>query len=161
MQQQAVSMITLHELYGVHPTDTRYRSKVKKKIEATFPNELGFLTAKVNTAEIVISVDTIDAHKNDLHRDANILRVADYLRNNILDYAKQLPPINWPPTAQELQSENRNAPETLKVFLTHLLRSEKHSSTRSENISRRIYSYSADLRHGVTRGPTPLTLYME
>ena len=76
MQQQAVSMITLHELYGVHPTGTRYRSKLKKKNEATFPNQLCFLTAKVNTAEIVISVDTIHAHKNDLHRDANILRVA-------------------------------------------------------------------------------------
>ena len=111
-----------------------------------------FLTAKVNTTEIVISVNTIDAHKNDLHRDANILRVAGYLRNDILDYAKQLPPINWPLTAHELQSENRNAPETLNFFSTHLLRSKKHSVTRSENISRLIYSYSADLIHGVTRG---------
>ena len=43
-------------------------------------------------------------------------------------------------------------PETLITFLTHLLRSDKHTVTRSENICRLIDSYAADLIHGATRG---------
>ena len=74
------------------------------------------------------------------------------MRSDIIDYAKQLPPLTWPPPVDELLSDKRKPPESLILFLTHLLRSEKHKVTRSENIGRLIESYSADLVHGVTRG---------
>ena len=72
------------------------------------------------------------------------------MRNDIIDYAKELPPLNWPPSVDELLSDERKPPESVISFLTHLLRSEKHKT--GESINRLIESYSADLVHRVTRG---------
>ena len=43
-QNQAISMTVLHDLYGLHTQDTRYRSKLKNRILTKFPNQLLFLT---------------------------------------------------------------------------------------------------------------------
>jgi hypothetical protein len=37
-------MTVLHDLYGLHTQDTRYRSKLKNRILTKFPNQLLFLT---------------------------------------------------------------------------------------------------------------------
>ena len=68
-----------------------------------------------------------------------------------MSYKNNLPELNWPLTINELASQERNPPESLLTFLTHLLRFEKHSLT-SENLCRLVDSYAADLIHGVTRG---------
>ena len=65
--------------------------------------------------------------------ESNILYFADYLQNEILSNNDNLPELNWPPTINELASQERNPPESLITFLTHLLRSEKHLLT-SENL---------------------------
>ena len=106
------------------------------------------------SANIVISASAIDAHKNEIRRESSILEVADYLRNEIMIYSKNIPKLSWPPTRDELTADERAPPEALITFLTHLLRSDKHTVTRSENIRRLIDSYAADLIHGVTRGET-------
>ena len=43
-QNQAISMTVLHDLYGLHTQDTRYRSKLKNRILTKFPDQLLFLT---------------------------------------------------------------------------------------------------------------------
>ena len=151
-QNQVVSMNILHELYGLQPNDSRYRHVLKKRLQEKFPDQLCFLTAKSNTAEVVINASAVNAHKDDMKTDSNILKVAEHLRNDISKYSKKLPELRWPPTVNDLTSEERNPPESLINFLTHLLRSEKHSTSRSENLCRLVDSYAADLIHGVTRG---------
>ena len=44
----------------------------------------------------------------------------------------------------------KEIPESLRLFLTELLKSEKTVS-RSENITKVMESYAADLKHGVSR----------
>ena len=46
----------------------------------------------------------------------------------------------------------REMPELLHIFLTELLKSEKRSVSRSENLTRVLESYATDLLHGVSRG---------
>ena len=41
---------------------TQYRSNLKKKIEATFPDQLHFVTAKANTPEIVLNANKVSAY---------------------------------------------------------------------------------------------------
>ena len=53
-QKQAISMLVLHEIYGLNPGDTRYRNKLKSRIQQAFPNKIAFLTAKHNVSEIVV-----------------------------------------------------------------------------------------------------------
>ena len=52
LQTQAVSMLAIHEIYGIRPTDTGYPSKLMKRIQSTFPQQLHFVIANQNTAEI-------------------------------------------------------------------------------------------------------------
>ncbi len=50
-QNQAISMRILHDLFGANTEDTRYRSKLKARIQAAYPDKLFFLTVDANTAE--------------------------------------------------------------------------------------------------------------
>ena len=57
-----------------------------------------------------------------------------------------------PPTTEQFSTSEKNIPESVHLFLKELLKSEKHSVSRSENIARVVESYAADLVHGVSRG---------
>ena len=43
--EKAVSMIVLHNIYGLNSGDNRYRNKLKKIIEQNVPSQLLFVTA--------------------------------------------------------------------------------------------------------------------
>ena len=58
----------------------------------------------------------------------------------------------WPPTTEQFSTSERTLPESVHLFLTELLKPEKHSVSRSENITRVVKSYAADLVHEVSRG---------
>ena len=58
----------------------------------------------------------------------------------------------WSPTIEQVPTSERNIPESVHLFLTELLKSDKHSFSRSENITRVVESYAADLVHVVSRG---------
>ena len=79
MQNQAISMNVLHELYGLQTHDTRYRNKLKNRLQSAFPDQLCFLPRRTKSANIVISASAIDAHKDEIKRESSILEVADYL----------------------------------------------------------------------------------
>ena len=85
---------------------------------------------------------------NFLNRDSSIVEVAEYLREDVTQYCNNLPELNWPPSFEELTADNRLPPTSVSLFLTNLMKSKKH------NISRLIYSFSADFIHGVIRGET-------
>ena len=54
-------MRILHDLYGVHSKDTRYRSKLKARIQEAYQDKLSFLTVDANTAEVVINTGTMNS----------------------------------------------------------------------------------------------------
>ena len=78
------------------------------------------------------------------------MRVANYLRNDILEYCSSLSNLNWPPSIDELTKEDRLPPTSVTLFLTNLLKSADHSL--KPYVQRLIDSYSLDMIHGVSRG---------
>ena len=55
LEEKAVSMHVLQEIYGIGMGGKRYKGKLKKRIEERFPNQLIFVTGKVNNPEVLIS----------------------------------------------------------------------------------------------------------
>ena len=49
-----------------------------------------------------------------------------------------------------LSTTETELPELVKLFMTELLKIERHNPSRTENIGRLIQSYSAYLVHGVS-----------
>ena len=95
-QNQAISMTVLHDLYGLYTQDTRYRSKLKNRILTKFPDQLLFLTIDAKTPQVVISCEGIN--KNTLLKNCEevIKQAAEYLREDIREYALDSPELQWP-----------------------------------------------------------------
>ncbi|MEM7299099.1 MAG: hypothetical protein AAF391_12640, partial [Bacteroidota bacterium] len=150
-QGKAPSMTFLHQLYGLCPGDSRYRNKLKSRIQNSFPLQLLFITAKTNTTEIVISKTIFDnAVHPSIDKYSSIVEVASTIRTDIKTHCENLPEMSWPPNIKEL--ERISMPESLKHFLSKLLGSVDHSSTSNKYVNRLIESFGADIINGVMRG---------
>ena len=144
-------MYFLHGLYKLNPSDTRYRNKLKTRICNEFSESLTFLTPANNQAGVVISTSVLSG-KRHLSDDSILRNAAYHLRQDILNFANQLPEPKWLPTPDELTSDERNPPKSVTDFLAYLLKPEKHKL--SGNVHRLIGSYAADMVYGVTKGKT-------
>ena len=122
---------------------------MKKKIVKTFGNKLIFITVTPNSP-VVISSEAVEATLEMSDKKSCIQRVASFLREDIQEYCKSLPPLSWPPTIEELCTENRFPPASITLFLTNLLKSSDECQT--EKVSRLVESYFADFIHGVSKG---------
>ena len=147
---QTVSISLIHELYGIHLHDTRYRNKLKSRIQSQFPDKLLFVSICKTTSEVVISKDGINSHTplNSLH--IIIKEAAEFLRSDILDYASNMHKIDWPPYIEDLRVEGTQPPSLVTLFLNQLLDCSGHSE--SNTVKRLVETYSSDLINGVTRG---------
>ena len=85
-ENQAVSMKVLHDIFGPETEDTRYRSKLKSRIQTTFQSNLYFLTVNSNIPEVVINASAIDSHITFNDHSHIIQQAARYLREDILEY---------------------------------------------------------------------------
>ena len=114
---KSVSMTYLHQLYGLNPGDSRYRSKLKSSIKNIFPSELIFVKVKTNTAEIVLSKTVFD---NTVHystdKDSPTNDVASTIKSDIVSYRKTLPEMSWPLKIEKI--ERIEMSESLRIFLT-------------------------------------------
>ena len=72
-------------------------------------------------AEVVVSSEGVKSHYVFNDHDQIIKQAADYLRNDILEYAKRIPELTWPPCLDELNSQERRPPDSLTALITHLL----------------------------------------
>ena len=149
-QNQAVSMSLLHEMYGIHKQDTRYRNKLKNRIQSYFPEKLFFVSVSKTVPEVVISKEGINSHTLFNNPDFVIKKASESLRSDILDYAKNMPTLKWPPYIEDLTSEAMQPPQSLVLFLSQLLKANQHFESYA--VKRLVESYSSDLIHGVTRG---------
>ena len=144
-------MSELQEIYGDKTQKDIYvRHNMKKKIVKAFGNKLIFITVRRNSPDVVISSEAVEATLEMSDKKSCIQRVASFLRENIQEYCKSLPPLSLPPTIEELFTENRLPPASITLFLTNLLKSSDESQT--EKVSRLVESYSADFIHGVSKG---------
>ena len=151
---EAVSMVEIHRLYLLKPDDSRYRNKLKERIINEFDENVTFLRTGHNDAEILINSNVTKQH-NRLGNEDCITRAANFIREDIMEYAKKISAIGWPPCPEELLKEERKPPESILTFLLQLLqpnRPDRQSDAASERILRLIDSYAADIVHGVTKG---------
>ena len=103
------------------------------------------------TPEVVITTESIKSHVLFNDKEHLLNQAGEYLRADIEEHAKNLPELSWPINMDELDSENRNPPESVTSFLNKLLIKEFDHFNR-EALTRLIESYTSDLIHGVTRG---------
>ena len=152
-EEKTVSMKVLYEIYGIQVGDSSTRNKLMKRIESHFTNMLAFIAPSHNVAEIDINKTVLDdtlPHSSNVQ--TSIKNVALHLRHEIVDYCEKLIPQKWPPTIEGLTAEDNEPPPNVAFFLRHLLSDGKHSTSASDNLSRLIDSFGADLVHGVSRG---------
>ena len=114
-------MSVLHDLYELHSGDTRYRSKLRNRIQSAYQEKLLFLTLDQKMAEVVVSSVGVKSHYVFNDHDQIIKQAADYLSNDILEYVKRIPELTWPPCLDELNSQERCPPDCLTAFIKHLL----------------------------------------
>ena len=88
---------------------------------------------------------TIVKDKTDITKQA-----AEYLQEEILEYASNMDTLDWPPWLEQLKGYEMNFPTNLSEFLTNLLKSKDQGN--SDVIKRLVHSYGSDLKHGLTRG---------
>ena len=119
-------------------------------MRATFSNK----KPSPNSPEIVVNKDCTLSNTIDsiVDKEVCITKAAEYLREEILHFSEAIPEMDWPPNFDNLNSEERNPPHLVTVFLQKILKSNKHNVLSNSKVSRIVDSYAADLVHGVTRG---------
>ena len=144
-------MTYLYQLYGLNPGDSRYKSKLKSRIQNIFPSELIFVKVKTNTAEIVLSKTVFD---NTIHysidKDSSLNEIASIIKSDIVSYCKTLPEMSWPPQIEEI--ERIEMPEFLRIFLTKLKSGKEHATVNNENVKRLVNSFRSDIINAMMRG---------
>ena len=108
------------------------------------------ITIRPNTPDVVISSEAIISNLNMSDKESSIKTVASYLREDIQDYCRSLPPLIWPPTVEDLCTESRLPPASVTLILTNLLKSNDGVQTLKVNML--VDSYSADFIHGASQG---------
>ena len=90
IQGKVASMKTLHELYNLGVGDTRYRSKLKKRIISKFGDQISFLSSNTNNApEVIVSSEYF---QNQTHstRDETLKSVAQMLKEDVIEKFKDV-----------------------------------------------------------------------
>ena len=98
----------------------------------------------------MINADAINSHTLINNHDHLLIKAAECLCQDILEYAKNIPDSKWPPTVEDLSSDARKPPKSLESFMSYLLKNKDHPNRHTVN--RLIQSYSSELIHGVKRG---------
>ena len=148
------ALIFCNEVHGLDKDDCRLSGKVKQMLLREFNDKLLFVTASNNEAQAVLSKNVLtNATKNSFmtqSKDFVLKEAAKVLKDDILALIQSVPKLPWPPTVDSLQSEGRQPPESLRIFLTKLLHSTDHAP--GEEVTRYIDSFSQNLIYAVCKG---------
>ena len=149
---QAVSITVLRQIYGTgfgNENEKVCRNKLKKRIIDEYGKSVMFLKVDGKTPEVVVSSEGL--HSTTIVKDKTgiIKQAAEYLQEEILEYASKTDMLDWPPRLEQLKNSETNFPTNLTEFLTNLLKSD---CGNSDVIERLVHSYGSDLIQGVTSG---------
>ena len=140
-------MKLLHQIYGLGIGDTRYRNKLKKRLEQDFGDNITFLKSNnVHLPEVVISSDYFTLETVIQNNKQTLENAAKILRDDILQKFKTYSPKTWPPSIEEIMSDDLNPPDSVYLFMKSLL---KPNGERTPNVPRIVDSLSQDLVYNV------------
>ena len=115
---QAVSIAKIHEIYGDgNSKDTRYRHKLKQKIEECFGDDIRFLTIDKVTPQIVINAKSLNETAIVRSREVIVNLAAEYLKEDIQSYAERTPELSWPPSVTDLERQEKDMPCSVEKIL--------------------------------------------
>ena len=145
-------MKVIHNIYELGVDDSRYRSKLKQRLQNHFKDRISFLTPKEKACDIVIPKSCLDASAvhYDITKTAKV--AATHIREEILKKTEDLPEVNWPPSIEELSEPDRTPVNSLITFLETLIYLEGHRKSPSLNLARIVNSFAQDITGAVTRG---------
>ena len=140
----------LTPLYGLGDLDnikTSYENRLKQRIIKQFGERIVILSTE--SKQIYIARKDLNEENPD-HKEEIIEKAATYLREDIKLHVSKLENIVWPPTIEQLSSEERQPPESVRDFFNTVLT----NGSRQDNnfVTRLVDSFSQDLVHGVTKG---------
>ena len=132
--RRAISMKVIHNIYELGVDDSRYRSKLKQRLQNHFKDRISFLTPKEKACDIVIPKSCLDASA--VHYDIikTVKVAATHIREEILKKNKDLPEVNWPPSIEELSDPDRTPVKSLITFLETLIYLEGHRNLRHQTL---------------------------
>ena len=136
--------------FGLRPGDSRYRSKLKSRLEKDFSDKLSFLSIAKNIPAIVVDSSIHAAEIQFIDKAGYIIKAAEYLREDILNQSEILPALTWPPDLDELKE--RSPPKSLLDFFKFLLRIRNDKNCTPKYCERLAKSYASDVIAAVTRG---------
>ena len=143
-------MKILQSIYGDKTNDRNIRHRLKQKIQQEFPDMLQFVQPGGQSPEVVFSKSIFDNKlMPSLDPGTNIVLVAKQLREDIISFCNSVPEHKWPPTFETLSNEYGNPPESVKLFLKHLLSNEK---AKKDTTCRLIDSFTSDFVHNISHG---------
>lgn len=144
-----VPLKTLHDLYGIGSGDSRYRNKLKDRIEKEFGSDIIFLSdaSSAKKAEMVMSSACIDDTVQINHPEYLVRKAGETLRNEVLNAFTEKDIQNWPPTVEELSKDEWKPPKLVLTFLQALI-----SKSPTQKQERWITSLANDIVYHVTNG---------
>lgn len=148
-ENKVVSMKCLQTIFGDKSESKSNRHYLKQRIIKEFPNRLQFVQPSSNISEVVFST-SLDTILPGFNENSNIISLAKQLRQDIISYCDSVPSHKWPPTFESLTAEYGNPPESIKLFLKHLLTAEKNPNQK--RTCRLIDSITSDLIHNIGHG---------
>ena len=144
---KAVSIKSLHKLYGLNVDDTRYRSKLKQRLLKHFGDQIVFLTPtqQERACEIVVPKACLGNHVYH-SKESVILDATKILCDEIIERFQDSTETICPPSTEELFHEKRNPPDIVYSFLNALI------NPRSPLMFTVVNSCAQDLVYAATRG---------
>ena len=151
-KKTVVSLNTIHDLYGIGIGDSRYRSRLKGRLEKEFRSDIIFLssTNPKKTAEMVMSSECIGNSVQINHPEYLAAKAGKLLREEIFKKFEGHKMQNWPPSIDELSKDEWKPPEIVENFVEALLCPS--SSPRTQKQKRWVKSLSNDIVYQVLGG---------
>ena len=156
---QVVGLNALMEIYFDTECDClsstlhKRRSRLKIRLLNYYGDQIMILeTISDSSAVVINSASAKNKFTMTENHEELITKAAIFIRSDIEEYYKKIGmnPLNWPPTLEEIMSDDRLPPPSVSFFLTNLFKSSKHGVTR--NIRKLVESYSSDFIHSVSKG---------
>ena len=145
-------MNVIHKICDLGVDDSRYRNKLKKRLQNYFKERISFIKPTTKACEVVIPTACIDASAINHNKMSTVQAAANYIRGDILNKLESLPIIEWPPSMEQLSNPDHSPAESLCKFLETVIYLERHRKSPSENLVLLVNSFTQDMTSAVSRG---------
>ena len=104
------------------------RQRLKKKLLDYYGEKLLLLPRHTDIPDVIIDASHFsDQFSYEGWLWPSFYNCSRYIRSGIDNYCNNLPPLNWPPTIEELMKSKRLSPTSVILFLKNLLKHSKYT----------------------------------